>query len=102
MKTKLLFAAGILGCVGLYAAGIPDVSPEVVSEYMDKPIQDWQLNLTSLLVASMFGMRVLNYLKNNGGIKSLGKAIWCGGLGGENVPTEVSRKVKPTGGNPLR
>jgi hypothetical protein len=96
------FCCFILFVSNLHSASIPEVSPEVVADYMDKPIQDWQLNLTSLLVASMFGMRVLNYLKNNGGIKSLGKAIWCGGLGGENVPTEVSRKVKPTGGNPLR
>ena len=93
MKLITFIALGVLAWAGIVCAGeLPAgaVSPELVEEYMDKPFGQWQLTVTSLLVGAMFVMRVVNYLKANGGIKSIGSAIWCGGLGGANrVEVEI-------------
>jgi len=49
------------------------------------------LTRIDVIVVAMLLGRILNYMKRNGGIKSFGMAVWCGALGGENIPKQKKR-----------
>jgi len=61
-------------------------------ELLEKPFFEWEWNITTLLVISMFAGRVINYAKANGGIRGLGRALWFGGIVGENTPKQKDGK----------
>lgn len=63
---------------------LPDVS--VTEDMMTKPFDEWQLNLTTVLVAVMFLGRMFKYMRSNGGLKSIVGSIWNGAVKGENTP----------------
>lgn len=83
MKTLILTLTSLL----LFAASLPAL-PEVVvtPDMLERPLGEWQLNGVTLLVVLMFAGRVFNYMKTNGGLKSIIRALWHGGVTGENVP----------------
>jgi len=84
MKYFLLL---ILSCCTLAAQEL-NLTPEL----LEKPFFEWEWNITTLLVISMFAGRVINYAKVNGGIRGLGRALWFGGIVGENTPKQKDGK----------
>jgi len=60
-----------------------------ITHILNTPLQDLQLNAVSLLVLSMLVGRIVTYLKNNGGIKNILRAIWEGGITGSKTQRKV-------------
>lgn len=65
------------------------ISPEMLHEITNTPIADWQLNIVTLTVAAMFLGRIYSYLRTNGGIKNIVKAVWEGGVVGTKTQGQV-------------
>ena len=81
MKIRLMCMFAFIA-LAVVAFGQPVPEPVIDQELMDKPITDWQLNLTSLMVLSMVLGRVLASIRKGGGIKGIFAGIW----GGTNTP----------------
>lgn len=94
MKTLILTLTSLLLFAGS-ALAIPEVV--VTPEMLERPLGEWQLNGVTLLVALMFAGRVFNYMKANGGLKSIVRALWHGGVTGENVPKALGKSGGPKG-----
>jgi hypothetical protein len=99
MKTKYILAL-VLAVFGLLTlAFAQEASPldGLSKDMLDKPLNEWQLNLTTLALAAMILGRAFKAWKNGGGL--LG--IWRGFLHGENVPQDVAKDypTKPGTGN---
>lgn len=63
------------------ADGLPGVSiPDVVitEDLMTKPLFEWQLNLTTILLVTMILGRVLQRIRSGGGLRQIVSGIWLG------------------------
>lgn len=53
---------------------------------LNKPLVEWQLNATTLLLVVMVVGRAVNYARRNGGLRGIWRGIWFGVVAGENSP----------------
>jgi hypothetical protein len=63
---------------------------EIPSEMLETPIRDWQLNVTTLLVAFAFVGRGYKALRSGGGLVGL----WRGVMFGENAPDKNNQPIQ--------
>ena len=47
-------------------------------ETLNRPLSEWQLNLTSLVVLSIVLGRVITAIRDGGGIKGIAMSVWVG------------------------
>lgn len=77
--TPLLSLLLLASCLAMHAQGVP--APDAVAvpdDLMNKPFQEWQLNLTTLMVASQIIGRGIKGIRGGGGIKGFFTGIWLG------------------------